>query len=122
SRLQKRRLSFSPEAGRAPLIRRAYLDLWGLPPGPAEVDAFLADRRPDAWERLIDRLLASPRFGERWGRHWLDVVGYADTVSFDIDATLLIVPDGKWKYRDYVIAAFNCDKPYDRCVPEQLDG
>jgi hypothetical protein len=122
SRLQERGLSFSPEAERATLIRRAYLDLWGLPPGPAEVDAFLADHRPDAWERLIDRLLASPRFGERWGRHWLDVVGYADTVGFDVDANNLILSEGKYCYRDYVIDAFNHDKPYDRFVTEQLAG
>jgi hypothetical protein len=122
SRLEARRLTFSPEAERATLIRRAYLDLWGLPPEPAEVDAFLADRRPDAWERLIDRLLASPRFGERWGRHWLDVVGYADTVGFDVDANNIILSEGKWRYRDYVIDSFNHDKPYDRFVTEQLAG
>src|SRR5439155_9439108 len=96
--------------------------LWGLPPAPEQVEAFLADARPDAFEHLLDRLLASPHFGERWGRHWLDVVGYADTVGFDINDNLLIVPEGKWKYRDYVIAAFNRDKPYDRFVTEQLAG
>jgi hypothetical protein len=122
ARLQARGLTFSPEAGRETLLRRAYLDLWGLPPGPAEVDAFLADRRPDAWERLVDRLLASPHFGERWGRHWLDVVGYADTVGFDTDANTIILSEGKWRYRDYVIDAFNRDKPYDRFVTEQLAG
>ncbi len=82
----------------------------------------MADRSPDAFARRVDRLLASPRFGERWGRHWLDVVGYADTVGFDTDANNLILSDGKWKYRDYVIAAFNADKPYDRFLTEQLAG
>jgi hypothetical protein len=120
--LRKRGLGFSPEAGRATLIRRACLDLWGFPPGPDQVDAFLADCRPDAWEGLVDRLLASPRFGERWGRHWLDVAGYADTVGFDVDANNIILSEGKWRYRDYVIDSFNCDKPYDRFVTEQLAG
>ena len=122
AKLAEKGLRFSPDADRATLLRRAFLDLTGLPPTPHETDAFLADTRPDAYERLLDRLLASPRFGERWGRHWLDVVGYADTVGFDIDATLIIQAEGKWKYRDYVIAAFNQDKPYDRFVTEQLAG
>jgi hypothetical protein len=122
TRLEARGLTVSPEADRVTLLRRAYLDLWGLPPGPEDVDAFLADSRPDAYERLLDRLLASPHFGERWGRHWLDVVGFADTVGFDIDATLIIQAEGKWRYRDYVIAAFNEDRPYDRFVVEQLAG
>jgi hypothetical protein len=122
ARLEAAGLTFSPDAERITLLRRAYLDLWGLPPAPAEVDAFLADRRPDAYERLLDRLLASPHFGERWGRHWLDVVGYADTIGFDTDANNLILSEGKWRYRDYVIAAFNHDKPYDRFVSEQLAG
>jgi uncharacterized protein DUF1553/uncharacterized protein DUF1549 len=82
----------------------------------------LADGRPDAFEQLLDRLLASPRFGERWGRHWLDVVGYADTVGFDIDANLIIMSEGKWRYRDYVIAAFNKDVPYDQFIREQVAG
>jgi hypothetical protein len=122
SRLEAKGLDFSPDADRVTLVRRASLDLLGLPPSPEEVDAFLADTRPDAYERLLDRLLASPHFGERWGRHWLDVVGYADTVGFDIDANLLILSEGKWRYRDYVIAALNHDKPYDRFVTEQLAG
>jgi hypothetical protein len=122
ARLAARGLTFAPDADRVTLLRRAYLDLWGLPPAPEEVDAFLADDRPDAYERLLDRLLASPHFGERWARHWLDVVGYADTVGFDIDAPLIITTEGKWRYRDYVIAAFNQDKPYDRFVTEQLAG
>jgi hypothetical protein len=122
AKLEAKSLTFARDADRATLIRRAYLDLWGLPPAPADVDAFLADQRPDAYERLLDRLLASPRFGERWGRHWLDVVGYADTVGFDIDAGLIIQAEGKWKYRDYVIDSFNRDKPYDRFLVEQVAG
>jgi hypothetical protein len=114
--------TFAPEADPRVLVRRAFLDLIGLPPSPAEVDAFLADTAPGAFERLIDRLLASPRFGERWGRHWLDVVGYTDTVGFDVDADLIIMSEGKWRYRDYVIRAFNDDKPYDRFLIEQLAG
>jgi hypothetical protein len=122
ARLEAKGLGCSPEADRITLMRRAYLDLWGLPPAPADVDAFRADDRPDAFERLVDRLLASPHFGERWGRHWLDVVGYADTVGFDFDFNLVIQPEGKWRYRDYVIAAFNQDLPYDQFVREQLAG
>jgi hypothetical protein len=122
AKLESKGLTLSPDAERATLLRRACLDLTGLPPSPEEAEAFLADTRPDAYERLLDRLLASPRFGERWGRHWLDVVGYADTVGFDIDATNIILSDGKWRYRDYVIDSFNRDKPYDRFVTEQLAG
>ena len=120
--LPRRKLNFSPPADRATLLRRAFLDLHGLPPSPQDVAEFAADRVADAFARRVDRLLASPRFGERWGRHWLDVVGYADTVGFDTDANNLILSDGKWKYRDYVIAAFNADKPYDRFLTEQLAG
>jgi hypothetical protein len=115
-------LSFSPPADRTTLLRRAFLDLHGLPPTPAEVAAFLADSSPDAFAREVERLLASPRFGERWGRHWLDVVGYADTVGFDSDANGIFVSEGKWKYRDYAIRSFNADKPYDRFLVEQLAG
>src|SRR5580704_13456509 len=115
-------LSFAPPADRTTLLRRACLDLHGLPPTPAEVAEFLADPSPDAFARQVDRLLASPRFGERWGRHWLDVVGYADTVGYDIDPNGLILSEGKWKYRDYVIRSFNADKPYDRFLTEQLAG
>ncbi|HVC97985.1 MAG TPA: PSD1 and planctomycete cytochrome C domain-containing protein [Pirellulales bacterium] len=122
ARLEARGLTFSPAAEAVTLVRRVYLDLLGLLPSPAEVDAFLADAAPDAYERLIDRLLASPHFGERWGRHWLDVAGYVDTVGFDVDGPLIITSDGKWLYRDYVIAAFNADKPFDRFVTEQLAG
>jgi hypothetical protein len=122
AQLERSGLTFAPDADRLTLARRAALDLLGLPPSPAEADAFLADSRPDAYERLLDRLLASPHFGERWGRHWLDVAGYADTVGFDVDANTLVQSAGKWRYRDYVIAAFNRDKPYDRFITEQLAG
>ncbi|HKB38858.1 MAG TPA: PSD1 and planctomycete cytochrome C domain-containing protein [Gemmataceae bacterium] len=117
-KLSDRGLSLSPLADRRTLIRRAYFDLIGLPPAPEDVDAFLADRRPDAYERLVDRLLASPQYGERWGRHWLDVVRFGQTNGYERD-------DEKphaWRYRDYVIRSFNDDKPYDRFVREQLAG
>src|SRR5262245_26981087 len=122
SRLEARELSFSSDADRVTLARRAYLDLWGFPPSPEDIDAFLGDARPDAYERLLDRLLASPHFGERWGRHWLDVAGYADTIGFDIDSNNIILSEGKWRYRDYVIAALNADKPYNEFITEQLAG
>jgi len=105
-------------ASKAKLIRRAYFDLWGLPPSPEAVAAFVADERPDAFERLIDDLLASPHYGERWGRHWLDVVRFAETNGYERDA----LKPGAWRYRDWVIAAFNNDMPYDRFVVEQLAG
>src|SRR5262249_11141503 len=122
ARLESNGLGFSREADAATLVRRAYLDVIGLPPSPTEVDAYLADRAAGAFERLIVRLLASPHFGERWGRHWLDVAGYVDTVGFDPDATNIILAEGKWRYRDYVITALNQDKPYDRFITEQLAG
>ena len=99
-------------ADKRTLIRRVTFDLTGLPPTPAEVDAFLADASPDAYERLVDRLLASPRYGERWGRHWLDVVRYAETLGYEFDYDL----HNAWRYRDYVIRAFNADLPYDQFV------
>ncbi len=120
--LEPKGLTFSPDADPSTLVRRAYLDVLGLPPSIEEVDAFLADDRPDAFERVVDRLLASPHLGERWGRHWLDVAGYVDTVGFDTDATNIILSEGKWRYRDYVIRAFNEDRPYDRFLTEQLAG
>src|SRR5262249_43485194 len=122
ARLEAKGLSFSPEADPPTMIRRASLDSLGLPPPPQEVDASLADPQPGAFERLVDRLLASPHFGARWGRHWLDVAGYVDTVGFDTDATNVILSEGKWLYRDYVIRTFNQDKPYDRFLTEQLAG
>ncbi|MEM7200537.1 MAG: PSD1 and planctomycete cytochrome C domain-containing protein [Planctomycetota bacterium] len=100
------------------LMRRAYHDLLGLPPSRTQVAAFLADDRPDAYERLIDELLASPHYGERWARHWLDVVRYAESNSFERDDAKPFV----WRYRDYVIDAFNDDQPYDRFLVEQLAG
>jgi len=105
-------------ADKRTLIRRATFDLTGLPPTPAEIDAFLADESPDAFVKAIDRLLASPAYGERWGRHWLDVARYADSNGLDEN----LAYGTAWRYRDYVIAAFNCDKPYDRFVREQLAG
>jgi hypothetical protein len=105
-------------ADRATLIRRATFDLLGLPPTPAEVDAFVADAAPDAYARLIERLLASPQYGERWGRHWLDVVRYADTGGFEVDH---VYPNA-WRYRDYVIRSLNADKPFDRFLQEQVAG
>ncbi|MFI4875517.1 MAG: PSD1 and planctomycete cytochrome C domain-containing protein, partial [Blastopirellula sp. JB062] len=117
-RLEDAGLEPNPPADRRTLIRRAYYDLTGLPPTFAEIEAFAADSSPDAYEKLIDRLLASPQYGERWGRHWLDLVRYAETNSFERDGTK---PDA-WKYRDYVIRAFNEDKPYDQFLIEQLAG
>jgi hypothetical protein len=105
-------------AERATLIRRATFDLLGLPPTPAEVNAFVADSAPNAYARLIERLLAAPQYGERWGRHWLDVVRYADTGGFEVDH---FYPNA-WRYRDYVIRSLNADKPFDRFLQEQVAG
>ncbi len=116
--LERKHLTPSPEADRRTLIRRLYFDLIGLPPTPEEVDAFQADTRPDAYERLVDQLLASPRYGERWARHWLDVVRFAETTGFEVNTPR----PNAWPYRDYVIRAFNDDKPYNRFVIEQLAG
>jgi hypothetical protein len=114
----ERQLTPAPRADRLTLVRRAYLDLLGLPPSPSEVAAFLADRSPGAWERLIDTLLASPHYGERYGRHWLDVARYADSAGFEYD----FHRPNAWRYRDYVIRSFNADKPYDRFLIEQIAG
>ncbi|MBI1310671.1 DUF1553 domain-containing protein [bacterium] len=108
----------SPEADRRTLIRRLTYDLTGLPPTPDEVDRFLADDQPQAYERLVNRLLESPRYGERWARHWLDVVRYADTCGYDKDK----LRPNAWPYRDYVIRSLNDDKPYARFVQEQIAG
>ena len=116
--LLKHGLTPAPEADKPTLIRRATFDLTGLPPTPEEVDAFLADDTAEAYERLIDRLLASPRYGQRWGRHWLDLVRYAESDGYRQDA----VRPHAWRYRDYVVRAFNTDKPYDRFLTEQLAG
>ncbi len=117
ARLEKEGITPSPEADRATLIRRVTLDLLGLPPSPAEVEAFVNDPAPDAYEKLVDRLLASPHYGERWARHWLDLARYADSNGFNIDAPRTI-----WPYRDWVIDALNRDLPFDRFVIEQIAG
>ena len=118
ARLKKEGLRPSPAADRRTLIRRLYFDLTGLPPAPAEAAAFVADRAPDAYARLVEKLLASPHYGERWGQHWLDVVRFAETDGFEYDTHRL----DAWRYRDYVIRAFTNDKPYDRFLVEQLAG
>ena len=118
-RLEDKGLAFSPEAEPLTLMRRAYFDVTGLPPGPEEVLAFRADRRPNAFELLIDRLLESPRYGEHWGQQWLDAAGYADSegqVSADAHRP------NAWRYRDYVIRSLNDDKPYDQFLIEQIAG
>jgi mono/diheme cytochrome c family protein len=112
-------LTFSPDADKRTLILRASIDLLGLPPTPEEVDEFVADEAADAYERLVDRLLASPHYGERWARHWLDAAGYADSEG---GAMQDAVRAWAFKYRDYVIRAFNSDKPFDRFLHEQLAG
>ena len=117
-RLKKAGLQPSPNADKATLVRRLYFDLTGLPPSPQEIDAFVADKSPDAWTKLVEKLLASPHYGERWGQHWLDVVRFAETDGFEYDTHRL----DAWRYRDYVIRAFNNDKPYDRFITEQLAG
>jgi mono/diheme cytochrome c family protein len=121
-RLEAKGLTFAPDADPATLVRRVYLDLLGLPPAPDEVDAFLADTRPDAYERLVDRLLASPHYGERWGRHWLDAAGYADSIGGDNDPGQVFPREGMYRYRDYVVRSLNADKPFDRFLLEQIAG
>jgi len=119
AKLKAKQLDFAPEADRATLIRRATIDLTGLPPTPTETAAFVADNSPDAYAKLLDRLLASTAYGERWARHWLDVAGYADTNGYaDADS----VRPYAWHYRDYVIRSLNADKPWDRFIQEQLAG
>jgi mono/diheme cytochrome c family protein len=118
ARLEREGLEPAPEAPRLDLIRRVTYDLTGLPPAPGEIDAFVADAAPDAYERLVDRLLASPHYGERWAQHWLDTVRFGESEGFEYDT-----PVGNlWRYRDYVIASLNADKPYDRFVREQVAG
>ncbi|VTR95306.1 Uncharacterized protein OS=Planctomyces maris DSM 8797 GN=PM8797T_30072 PE=4 SV=1: PSCyt2: PSD1: PSD1 [Gemmata massiliana] len=117
--LEAKQLGLNPEADRATLIRRVCFDLTGLPPTLAEIDQFLADKSPDAYEKMVDRYLASPHYGERWGKFWLDAAGYADSNGYfnaDSDRPLA------WKYRDFVVKSFNADKPYDQFVREQLAG
>lgn len=116
--LEEQGLSPAEPADKRTLIRRVTFDLTGLPPSPAEVAAFLQDEEPEAFTRVVDRLLASPHYGEQWGRHWLDVVRYADSDGYSND----YIRPNTWRYRDYVIRAFNEDKPYDQFVREQLAG
>ena len=119
AKLEAKGLRYSSEADKLTLLRRASLDLTGLPPAPAEIAAYLADKSADAYEKLVDRLLASPRYGERWGQHWLDLAGYSDSEGFGQD-------DGvrrfAWRYRDYVIRSLNADKPYTQFLTEQIAG
>ena len=118
SKLGEKGLKPAPRADKLTLLRRVYFDLIGLPPSPEEAAKFLSDSSPKAYENLIDNLLASPRYGERWARHWLDVVRYADSAGFEGD----VYYPNAWRYRDYVIKSFNEDKPYDRFVQEQIAG
>jgi hypothetical protein len=115
---QEHRLKAAPRADRYTLVRRAYLDVLGLPPTPAQVDAFMADRSPTAWEHLVDTVLASPHYGERYGRLWLDVARYADSAGFEYD----VHRPNAWRYRDYVIRSFNEDRPYSQFLIEQIAG
>ena len=117
-KLAEKGLAPSPPADQRTLIRRVYFDLIGLPPSPEQIADHLADASPDAYQRLVDRLLASPHYGERWGRHWLDVVRYGESDGFEHDR----YRDAAWPYRDFVIQSLNADKPYDRFVLEQLAG
>lgn len=117
-KLEAAKLTPAPPVGKAALLRRAYYDLVGLPPTPDEVRAFERDTSPRAYEKVVDRLLASPQYGEKWARHWLDLVRYAETNSFERDSPKPFV----WRYRDYVIRSLNSDKPYDQFIREQLAG
>src|SRR5262249_31135168 len=116
-RLEREGLNPSPEADKTTLIRRVTLDLTGLPPTPAEVDAFLADRSPDAYEKVVDRLLASPRYGERMAIRWVDAARYADTNGYQSDGERFM-----WRWRDWVIDAYNHTMPFDQVTIEQLAG
>jgi len=118
ARLSESGLTPSSEADRGTLIRRLYLVMLGVPPTPEDVSAFLADLQPRAWERWLDRVLEDPRYGERWGRHWLDVIRFAESNGFETNRERL----SAWRFRDYVIDAFNTDKPYDRFIREQIAG
>jgi len=118
AKLSENKLAPAPRAAKAVLVRRAFLDMTGLPPSAAELNAFLRDDAEDAYERLVEQLLASPRYGERWGRHWLDVARYADSGGYEQDFSY----PNAWRYRDYVIRAFNQDMPYDRFIREQVAG
>src|SRR5262249_46340518 len=117
ARLEAEGLAPSSEADRATLLRRLSLDLVGLPPAVEEADVFLADPDPDASDKAVDRLLASPHYGERWGRHWLDAARYADSDGYEKDKSRFV-----WFYRDWVVQALNRDLPYDRFIIEQIAG
>lgn len=117
AKLQEKGLGLAPEADKRTLLRRVHLDLTGLPPTPAQVNAFLADNSAGAFEKVVDQLLASPAYGERWGRHWLDIARYSDTDGYTIDA-----PRDIWPYRDWVLKAINKDMPFDQFVIEQMAG
>ena len=116
--LERHDLDPAPAADRNTLVRRAYVDLLGLPPAPEQVEEFVNDLSDDAWPNLINRLLESKQYGERWGRHWLDVARYADSGGYETD----IYRRNAWRYRDYVVKSFNDDKPYDTFVQEQIAG
>jgi len=118
ARLEAKNIKPMGSADRVTLLRRLSFDLVGLPPTPEEVDGFVSDKSPDAYEKVVDRLLASPHYGERWARHWLDLARYAESEGFKSDETR----PNAWRYRDYVIKAFNDNKPYDRFVKEQIAG
>ena len=118
SNLKKKGLLPNGPASKQVLIRRAYYGLTGLPPSLEDVNAFVEDNSPNAFEKVVDKLLASDQYGEKWGRHWLDLVRYAETNGYERDSRKDLI----WKYRDYVIRAFNEDKPYDRFIKEQLAG
>jgi len=117
-KLKENNLSRSPRADKATLLRRITFDLIGLPPTPEEMETFLADNSPDAFTKVVERLLASPRYGERWAQHWLDVVRYADTHGFEVNTERAYA----WPYRDYVITAFNANTPWDQFIREQIAG
>src|SRR6202522_4595266 len=118
AKLEEKKLQPNPRADKLTLLRRVTIDMTGVPPTQEEIQQFLSDKSPNAWEKVVDRLLASPAYGERWGRHWLDVARYADSNGVKADETRPNV----WRYRDYVINAFNQDKPYDRFVKDQIAG
>ncbi len=118
AKLEDKGISPSPAADKITLLRRATFDLTGLPPTPEEVSAFLSDKSPRAFEKVVDRLLGSPHYGEKWARHWLDLARYAESEGFKADETR----PNAWRYRDYVIKSFNEDKPYDRFIKEQIAG
>ncbi len=120
--LERKGLALANDADKYSLVRRVYFDLLGLPPSPDEIHAFVQDESPRAYELLLSRLMESPHFGERWGRHWLDNAGYVDVQGLDNDAGIISTTENKWLYRDYVIASFNSDRPFDRFLTEQLAG